>query len=67
MEKNIKNEFNQAELEMILEMANTYFLSLQTLLKDYKNLSIKLKVQTEIIKCTYESIIEKTENKLLEL
>jgi len=67
MEKNIKNEFNQVELEMILEMANTYFLSLQTLLKDYKNLSLKLKVQTEIIKCTYESIIEKTENKLLEL
>jgi hypothetical protein len=67
MEKNIKNEFNQVELEIIREMANTYFLSLENLLKDHKNLSLKLKVQTEIIKCTYESIIEKAENKLLEL
>jgi len=67
MEKNIKNEFNQAELEMIREMANTYFLSLETLLKENKNLNLKLKVQIEIIKYTYESIIEKTENKLLEL
>jgi hypothetical protein len=60
-------EFNENELQIIREMAITYNLSLETLLKDHKNLSLKLKVQIEIIKCTYESIIEKTENKLLEL
>ena len=67
MEKNIKNEFNQAELEIIQEMANINLLSLERLLKNHKNLNLKVKVQIEIIKCIYESIIEKTENKLLEL
>lgn len=67
MQKNSALDFNESELEIIREMAIAYYLSLETIIKEHKNLNIKLKVQAEIIKFTYESIIEKSENKLLEL
>ena len=64
----MKNQFNEMELEMIREMAISYHLSLQAILNTYKSsTSIKLKVMCEIQRLTFENIIDKAAEQLLEL
>jgi hypothetical protein len=64
----MKNQFNEMELEMIKEMAISYKLSLEAMLNTYKNsTSMKLKIMCEIQKLTFENIIEKAADQLLEL
>jgi len=68
MQKNMKNKFNEMELEMIREIATAYSLSLESILKTYKNsTSMKLKVMCEIQRLTFENIIDKAADQLLEL
>jgi hypothetical protein len=68
MEKNIINQFNQAELEMIKEMAISYKLSLEAILNTHKSsTSMKLKIMCEIQRITFENIIDKAADQLLEL
>jgi hypothetical protein len=68
MQKNSKNQFNEMELEMIKEMAISYKLSLEAMLNTHKNsTSMKLKIMCEIQKLTFENIIEKSADQLLEL
>jgi hypothetical protein len=68
MQKNSKNQFNEMELEMIKEMAISYKLSLESMLITHKNsTSMKLKIMCEIQKLTFENIIDKAADQLLEL
>ena len=68
MEKKSKNQFNEMELEMIREMAIAYNLSLEAILNTYKNsTSMKLKIMCEIQRLTFENIIDKAADQLLEL
>jgi len=64
----MKNQFNEMELEMIREMAISYKLSLESISNNYKNsTSMKLKIMCEIQRITFENIIDKAADQLLEL